>query len=66
MLIPSYLKGQEKETLPNGIAYYNPTPTSQVAQVQPMLNVQFDLGGVNTIILQNQDRINRAMYKDFS
>lgn len=64
MLIPSYLKGQEKETLPNGIAYYNPSPTSQVAQVQPMLNVQFDLGGVNTIVLQNQDRINRAMYKD--
>lgn len=64
MLLPAYLKGQERETLPNGIAYYNPTPTSQVAQVQPMLNVQFDLQGVAAIVAQNQERVKRAMYTD--
>ena len=64
VLLPDYLKGQEKETLPNGIAYYAPTPGSQTAQVQPMLNVQFDVSGVAALVAQAQVRIERAFYKD--
>ncbi|MCH7392430.1 portal protein [Acinetobacter dispersus] len=64
LLLPSHLKGQEKETLPNGIAFYNPSPTGNVAQVQPMMNVQFAFDGVFTAIAQCQDRINRAFFKD--
>ncbi|MEX5367409.1 portal protein [Acinetobacter haemolyticus] len=64
VLLPDYLKGQEKETLPNGIAYYSPNPSSQVAQVQPMLNVQFDVNGVFGLVTQAQDRVRRAFYTD--
>ena len=64
MLLPDYLKGQEKETLPNGIAFYKPSPSSQTAQVQPMMNVQFDLNGLVNQIAQSQSRIDRAFYKD--
>ncbi|ENW78218.1 hypothetical protein F909_03904 [Acinetobacter sp. ANC 3929] len=64
MLLPSYLKGQERETLPNGIAFYNPSPTGNVAQVQPMMNVQFAVDGVFTSIAQCQERVNRAFFKD--
>jgi len=64
MLLPDYLKGQEKETLPNGIAFFKPNPASQTAQVQPMLNVQFDLNGLMALISQAQGRIDRAFYKD--
>lgn len=64
MLLPDYLKGQEKETLPNGIAFYKPNPSSQTAQVQPMMNVQFDLNGLMNQIAQSQARIDRAFYKD--
>lgn len=64
MLVPEYLKGQEKETLPNGIAYYNPSPASQTAQVQPMLNVQFDMNGVAALIGQSQERVRRAFFTD--
>ncbi|MCU4406692.1 portal protein [Acinetobacter junii] len=64
VLIPDYLKGQEKETLPNGIAYYTPNPSSQTAQVQPMLNVQFDVNGVAAMVAQAQERVRRAFYTD--
>lgn len=64
VLLPDYLKGQEKETLPNGIAYYSPNPSSQTAQVQPMLNVQFDVNGVAAQVAQAQARVERAFYKD--
>ncbi len=64
MLLPEYLKGQEKETLPNGIAYYNPSPSSQTAQVQAMLNVQFDMNGIAALIAQSQERVRRAFFTD--
>lgn len=64
MLLPAYLKGQERETLPNGIAYYNPAPGDQSHQVQPMLNVQFDMSGVLGLVQQAQDRVKAAFYTD--
>ncbi|WP_457794269.1 portal protein [Acinetobacter baumannii] len=64
LLLPDYLKGHERETLPNGIAFYQASPTSQVAQVQAMLNVQFDLNGVMAQIAQCQERVKRAFHTD--
>ncbi|EMT2447101.1 head-tail connector protein [Acinetobacter baumannii] len=64
VLLPDYLKGQEKETLPNGIAFYSPNPMNNVAQVQPMLNVQFAVDGVFTSIAQCQERVKQAFFTD--
>lgn len=64
VLLPEYLKGQEKETLPNGIAFYSPNPMNNVAQVQPMLNVQFAVDGVFIEIQQSQERVKQAFFTD--
>ena len=64
LLIPAYLKGQEKQTLPNGIAYYNPSPIDQAHQVQSMLNVQFDLNGVASQIQDCRERVRSAFHTD--
>lgn len=64
LLIPSYLKGQERETLPNGIAYYNPMPGDSSAQVQPMMNVQFNVNDVLGLVAQAQERVKRAFHTD--
>lgn len=64
LLLPDYLKGQERETLPNGIAFYQQSPSNQVAQVQPMLNVQFNLEGVMALIAQCQERVKRSFHTD--
>lgn len=64
LLLPSYLKGMEKETLPNGIAYYNPSPVDAAHQVQPMLNVQFDVTGVVGIIQDARERVRTAFHTD--
>lgn len=64
LLLPDYLKGHERETLPNGIAFYQASPTGQVAQVQSMLNVQFDLNGVMMQIAQCQERVKRSFHTD--
>ncbi|MFU8927762.1 portal protein [Acinetobacter puyangensis] len=64
LLIPSYLKGMERETLPNGIAYYNPSPMDNAHQVQPMLNVQFDINGVAAQIQDARQRVKAAFHTD--
>lgn len=64
LLIPEFLKGQERETLPGGISYYNPAPGDNTAQVQKMMNVDFNVNYVMQVNAESQRRIREAFHTD--
>lgn len=66
VLVPDYLKGQELQLLPSGVAYFNPSTMigQQVSQVQAMFNVKPDYQGVFLMINEAQGRVRESFHAD--
>lgn len=64
LLLPASLKGQERQVLPNGLAFYDPMPGVTGQQVHPMLTVKPDYQGVFMIINAAQERVRKTFHAD--